>query len=922
MLPERSAMDWENEPLAASAEESTAMPAEARFLEQLRRGDADAGHQLVRDYYPGIYRYLLSLAERPDVAEDLTQETFLQAWRHLDQFQGRAPLRAWLYGIARREFLRALRSRRSQTSLDELAEVAEPHGPAWTEGVQLRIVLCRLPREEREVVLLHYLEGYNCQEIARIVRAPVGTVKQRLMTARAHLQQELGEGDLAYLNEPSVPMRQWAWLPLAQMRALETRLVLRSEGDRAAPGDRATKEEGMERREFLRHAAAGAAALMLPDAEKEVIDARLTQKVALTFKGVALSDLCEHLQKESGVHVAAGSSVADEKVTIFCEKMPLRDVMRQLSRPFGYTWLRSRKEGGEYRYELVQDLRSQLLEEELRNRDRHASLLALAKEMDRYRPYLELSPEEALTRSKSASAGEKKLLEQFAIDGWAAIQMYFRLSPQQSATIRTGQWLIFVPDPKPGELPLPSDLERGILQCQPYRRLIRREDGGFDGRGPTRGIDWSGSKDDSPNSLPLTAFPEIHARVCVTMPERELGQYAYEGSPGFSMPGGWNWGPQGPWAVGRSSSFLEPNNAAVNARLARDPTLRPRVCVQPPAHDPNRPVGEHAADPPGPASGRKVTSADMLEALHQASGMPIVADYYTRLYDPEALSLHDQPLFEVLNRLCDEMHLRWNKEGSWLQFRSTSFYYDRLKEVPNRQLECWMASRRHHGSLTLEDLVEIAQLSDTQLDAADMAEGAQEYLGLKEWGLVRSYGTALIRQPLRALAAFTPEQRREMLTPAGLPFARMSLAQQQQYIAFALKFGAPLQSLDELAGATLRVRYTQPGWFEWRPPGPWWLRYVVALEPGKRLPLPQIRERSREAALQALRGIDPQIREAVLQAIHRADPLADTASMDEAAQIVPTGMELEIISIPDSTNNRSLSVYTARDGGLTVSSTW
>src|SRR5262245_43726295 len=95
---------------APAAESSTAMLGETAFLAALRRGDADAGHQLVREYYPGLYRYLLTLTERPELAEDLTQETFLQAWRHLDQFQGRASLRAWLFCIARREFLRALRS--------------------------------------------------------------------------------------------------------------------------------------------------------------------------------------------------------------------------------------------------------------------------------------------------------------------------------------------------------------------------------------------------------------------------------------------------------------------------------------------------------------------------------------------------------------------------------------------------------------------------------------------------------------------------------------------------------------------------------------------------------------------------------------------------------------------------------------------
>src|SRR5712692_8677715 len=156
---------------------------------------------------------------------------------------------------------------------------------------------------------------------------------------------------------------------------------------------------------------------MLTETEKEVVDNRLTQKVTCAFKGTALSDLCEMLKSDTGIPVTAGPSVADEKVTLFCEKLPLREVMRQLSRPFGYTWLRSGTPG-QYRYELVQDLRSQLLEEELRNRDRNTALLLLEREIERYRPYLDLSPEEALARAQSALPEEKPLLETLGKKGW------------------------------------------------------------------------------------------------------------------------------------------------------------------------------------------------------------------------------------------------------------------------------------------------------------------------------------------------------------------------------------------------------------------------------------------------------------------------------------------------------------------------
>jgi RNA polymerase sigma-70 factor (ECF subfamily) len=215
-------------------------------------------------------RIVLYLSGHRETAEDLSQETFLQAWRHLDQFQGRSTLQFWLHRIARREFLRSRREQRPATSLAAVAEVAAPHcGGGWIDEAELRLLLDTLPEELREAVILHDVSGYSSAEIARIVHAPASTIRTRLSVARTRLQRELGEGDLAYLNEPFAPMRQWRWLPLDQMHALEARL---------ARGDEASKEEAMERRQFLRHAAAGAAGLMLPDAEKEVVDGRLTQK--------------------------------------------------------------------------------------------------------------------------------------------------------------------------------------------------------------------------------------------------------------------------------------------------------------------------------------------------------------------------------------------------------------------------------------------------------------------------------------------------------------------------------------------------------------------------------------------------------------------------------------------------------------------
>jgi RNA polymerase sigma factor (sigma-70 family) len=124
-------------------------------VEEILSGSTAASDRFVRDYYPAIYRYLLWLTGRPEAAEDLTQETFVRAWRHLDRFDDRAPLRSWLLCITRREFLRSRRDARPQTALEEAPEVADARTAELTEAVELRAVIRKLPIEEGEVVVLH-----------------------------------------------------------------------------------------------------------------------------------------------------------------------------------------------------------------------------------------------------------------------------------------------------------------------------------------------------------------------------------------------------------------------------------------------------------------------------------------------------------------------------------------------------------------------------------------------------------------------------------------------------------------------------------------------------------------------------------------------------------------------------------------------
>jgi hypothetical protein len=508
---------------------------------------------------------------------------------------------------------------------------------------------------------------------------------------------------------------------------------------------------------------------------------------------------------------------------------------------------------------------------------------------------------------------------------WGLTQMYFRLSPQQLAALRAGEELRFSQGTSRPELhswdqPLPSEVARGVLQSLRGLRLRKTKDG------------YGQADDDDPHGLPLSAIPEAHALVSLKLKQTELGQFGLDGFTGYDVPGAWHVKDRGPYAVGVSPKTVQPENSVVNAKFARDPALRSRVSVQPQPRVPAQRADNLAASA-GPRLGQetgtdneqrepKVTSADVLEALHHATGMPIIADFYTRLYKPDAVTFQSRPLFDILNGLGDAMHLRWNKDAStreagasWLQFRSTTYYHDRLKEVPNRLLTRWSAARREHGVLRLEELVEIAQLPDAPLNASSMAEGARECWDLAEWDLACD---SVVRANLRFLAQLTPAQRQEMQSPSGLPITRMAPAQQQAFLNRRVVLQPDLHSLEELSGARLRVDYTQPGWFIWQPPQNETYRWAVRSTPGREgkwLSVPAVRERTQEAALQALRQVDPLIRTAVrattLAEVSRAVvPLTMTLPPEEEA-IVPAQLNLALIYIPETARERL--AYWARD---------
>jgi hypothetical protein len=528
--------------------------------------------------------------------------------------------------------------------------------------------------------------------------------------------------------------------------------------------------------------------------EKAILDTRLVRKMTVSAKALSFADLCKQWSSETGIEFSAAMGVADDKVTIFCKDKPLRDIMRQITQVFGFLWRRSGN-AGKYEYQLYQDLRSQLTEEELRNRDRNEALIALDEQMQRYRKYLALSPDEAKAAAGNASPEDKEILDNLGGAGWGAAQLYFNLSPDQQAALRSGQNLQF--GGPEGTQQMPGDLRSGILQSQRGPKVVTGPDG-------SRDI----SRDPNAQGAPISSQPDAQAVGSLSMTMGDLGQIQLTGATGFTLPAG----PGGNgmemsmsgagMAVGISPSVRDPKNEKANAALAKDPELKPVVSIAPISS-----YNLDATDGPRPSpGGPRVTIADTLEAIHKASGMDIVADSFTRLYPPASVTVKGSSLFGSLNKVADVMRLRWTKADGFLRFRSAGFFNDRLKEVPNRLLERWAASRKQHGILTTDDLTEIGQLTDAQLNGQAMGEGAVACFGLREWEIGAS---RQLRPHWRFLAGFSPALRKQFWGEKGLTFGQLPGYLQQQLVTLITPPGSRvvIASPEQLADAKMKGEY-------------------------------------------------------------------------------------------------------------------
>jgi RNA polymerase sigma-70 factor (ECF subfamily) len=178
-------------------------------VEALRAGDREEFSRLVDTYSGRIYRLAYKMLGVPTDAEDVLQNTFLKAFQHLKDFEGRSSLSTWLYRIASNEALMLLRKHHPEIILSDI--VTEDDDNSDYFPVQFTDWCClpedkllssesqaaldravqHLPETQRIVFVLRDIEGLSIQETSQVLNLSETAVKTRLLRARLHLREEL-----------------------------------------------------------------------------------------------------------------------------------------------------------------------------------------------------------------------------------------------------------------------------------------------------------------------------------------------------------------------------------------------------------------------------------------------------------------------------------------------------------------------------------------------------------------------------------------------------------------------------------------------------------------------------------------------------------------------------------------------------------
>ena len=166
---------------------------------QARAGNAEAWAALFQRYRLPLYVYVFELVRDEQTSLDLVQETFINAFRHITSLRDDQKFGSWLFGIAHQKCIQQWRRRDREAEFrEELEPLESDNAPVELlireeQEAEFMKLIEKLPVTQRSAIVLHFVEDFSLDEIARITESNIGTVKSRLHYAKRALRKLLEE---------------------------------------------------------------------------------------------------------------------------------------------------------------------------------------------------------------------------------------------------------------------------------------------------------------------------------------------------------------------------------------------------------------------------------------------------------------------------------------------------------------------------------------------------------------------------------------------------------------------------------------------------------------------------------------------------------------------------------------------------------
>jgi hypothetical protein len=493
-------------------------------------------------------------------------------------------------------------------------------------------------------------------------------------------------------------------------------------------------------------------------------DARLEAPLAVAVKDRPLGEVLPELGKKLNVHLSAARETADDKITLFIQERPAREVLALISDHFDFQWRRER-DG----YRLGQSLAARNRQAAAREAQDAAEIAALRRKLERIAALGAVTPEAAQARQEEvrpllgspglSSAEQQQVIEELQAWQQAAnpltppvISVLARLPPQQQARLWQGEVLEFSNQDRS----LPSNIADEVHRAM--------------SQGPNQGApDFS----DASMRVYIGRSPRDQNTVLTT----ENRSYSLNASVTVQ---GANGGRGTGWSITAMPVHIYPPDEQVSD----DPGLR--QVVELPPLSPRRSPRHRLLQGLGVRWPEARSLGDILEALHEQTDLDFLSDSFTRQrFGPpfDRTVVQRQPVSRLLSILRGERGHEWWKQGSLVRLRSQKYVFDRIEEAPSAALDAFREAAEREGEATLDDFAALAmRLTDPQVESLHscwmwyFAQSGPPPLR----GSAGLYGS---RNFLRWWATLLPPQRAALAQPGGLGVVDLAPPQQQLLLA-------------------------------------------------------------------------------------------------------------------------------------------